>query len=256
MSRAKSIGNVYAELSVRDKMTMGLAKAGKSLSKFGKQATRYAGAGLAAGTAAAGVALIAGTKRTLDMTDAVGDLAAQTGISVSGMMKMQQVYKDGGRSAEMASKDIGKMQKSIVTAAEGAVEDDPFAKIGLSARELIELAPEKQFKMIGDALMRIENPALRNARAMEIFGKGGVGLASVFGNAEKSVKSLGRMPELAEQFADRMGGANDIIGRLPVKSDQFFMGFTAGIIDEMLPALRQADEMDFTTFPCNSPLFT
>jgi len=53
-------------------------------------------------------------------------------------------------------------------------------------------------------------------------------------------------PEIAKEFADRMGEANDLIGNLPLKSDQFFMGFTAGIVDMILPGLNDINEFDFT----------
>jgi hypothetical protein len=117
----------------------------------------------------------------------------------------------------------------------------------LSAAELLKMNPAKQFSMIGDAIMRIENPAERTAKLMEIFGKAGAGLTTIFPGLKDAEKSLGRMPELAEKFGAAMGQANDLIGHLPVKSDQFFTGFTAGIIGELLPGLQKIDNYDFTT---------
>ncbi len=241
MAKSRSIGSIYAELTLKDKMSKGIASARKSLNTLGTKSLKAA----ALGTVAFGAALAVGTKRTLGMTDELVDVSNQTGVAVDDMMKLQLAYADGGRAAENTGKDIAKMQKAIVTAAQGG--KDPFAVMGLSAQDLLAMDPATQFETIGDAIMRIANPAERTAKAMEIFGKGGMGLTTVFGGLKNAEKALGRMPELAKKFGAAMGEANDLIGHLPLKSDQFFMGFTAGIIGELLPGLKKIDDYDFTT---------
>lgn len=242
MAKSRSIGGIYASLSLRDgSFSKGLKSARASLNKFGSMALK-SGA-VAAGAMAAG--LVVGTKGALSMVDAVGDLSAATGVGIADMMKLQRSYADGGRDAGKAAKDIGKMQQSIFNAATGGI--DPFADLKLSAAELMKLSPMEQFEAIGDAISRIENPTVRTAKAMEIFGRSGAGLATVFGTLEDSERVLGKMPALAEKFGGAIDQANDALGRLPVKSDQFFVGFTAGIIGELLPALGKIDEHDFTT---------
>jgi hypothetical protein len=241
MAKSRSIGSIYAELTLKDKMSKGIASARKSLNTLGTKSLKAA----ALGTVALGAAMAVGTKRTLGMTDELVDVSNQTGVAVDDMMKLQLAYADGGRAAENTGKDIAKMQKAIVAAAQGG--KDPFAVMGLSAQELLAMDPADQFNTIGEAIMRIANPAERTAKAMEIFGKGGMGLTTVFGGLKNAEKALGRMPELAKKFGAAMGEANDLIGHLPLKSDQFFMGFTAGIIGELLPGLKKIDDYDFTT---------
>lgn len=245
MAKSRSIGGIYASLSLRDGgFKAGLKSARKGLNDFGGKAAKGAAIGIAGISTALAAAAVAGTKHTLSMVDDLGDVAKQTGVGVADMMKLQQAYKDGGRAAEMTGKDIGKMQKSIVGAASGGA--DPFAAIGLSATELLKLNPASQFEQIGAAIMRISNPAERTAKAMEIFGKGGMGLTTVFDGLPGATVALGKMPELAQKFAAAMGEANDLIGHLPTKSDQFFVGFTSGIIGTLLPNLQKIDEFDFT----------
>lgn len=222
-----------------------MQNASKQIGDFGMKAMKYGA--IAGGDIATWLA--AGTIRTLDQIDALGDLSNQTGVAVGDMMVLQRAYKDGGREADMAGKDIGKMQKALVDASIGG--KDPFSAIGLSAKELMSLNPAEQFSQIGEAIMRIEDPAERTAKAMEIFGKGGMGLTTVFPGIKDAEKSLGKMPALAQQFAGAMGQANDLIGHLPVKSDQFFVGFTAGIVGELLPGLQKIDDYDFTTLGQN-----
>ncbi|MEO5915336.1 MAG: hypothetical protein ABIS50_13970 [Luteolibacter sp.] len=245
MAKSRSIGGIYAELSLRDgKFKAGLKASSMAMKRFAAQSSKYAAAGLAAGAGAAAAGLATGTLHTLDQVDALGDLSAQTGVAVADLMVLQRAYKDGGRAAEMTGKDIGKMQKTLADAAGGG--NDPFAEMGLSARALMGLNPSQQFRDIGAAIMRIQNPAERTAKAMQIFGKGGMGLTSVFPGIDAAAKALGKMPELAEKFAEQMGKANDLIGHFPVKSDQFFTGFTAGIVGGILPDLEKVDNFDFT----------
>jgi hypothetical protein len=242
---SKSIGSLYAEITLRDKnFTTRLKEARKGLNDFGKSTMKYAGVALGAAATGIGAGLAAGTLRTLDQVDALKDLSDQTGIAIDDAAVLGRAYKDGGRDAEMLGKDIGKMQKALVEASSGG--NDPFAAIGLSASELMQMNPAQQFQQIGDAIMRIQNPAERTAKAMEIFGKGGMGLTTVFPGMEGAVKAMGKMPQLAKEFGAAMGEANDLIGHLPLKSDQFFMGFTSGIIGTLLPNLRKIDEYDFT----------
>jgi hypothetical protein len=246
MAKSRSIGGIYASLSLRDGgFKAGLKSARKGLNDFGGKAAKGAAIGVAGMSTALAAAAVAGTKHTLSMVDDLGDVAKQTGVGVADMMKLQQAYKMGGRAAEMTGKDIGKMQQNIVKAASGG--DDPFSSIGLSAKELLQLNPAAQFDQIGAAIMRISNPAERTAKAMEIFGKGGMGLTTVFDGLPGAAVALGRMPELAQKFAAAMGEANDLIGNLPLKSDQFFVGFTSGIIGQLLPNLQKIDDFDFTT---------
>ena len=83
---------------------------------------------------------------------------------------------------------------------------------------------------------------------MDVFGRSGGELLTVFkGSSLADVNaSLGRMPELMQRFSAEMERADTIMGRLPNKSDQFFTGFTAGIINQILPGLEKVNDTDFT----------
>jgi len=245
MARSSSIGGIFAELTLRDKkFATGMKGAGAKLKAFSVAAIKYgamAGAALAAG-------LSVGVKRTIDMGGELTDLSAQTGVAIDSLMRIQQAYKDNGKEASAAGKDINKMQKAINAVASGEATSDPFAKIGLSAKNLMEMEPDRQFFEIAKAIDSIENPTQRAAIAMEIFGKSGGSLLAVFAGSdfESINNSLGQMPEIMRQFAGELDLAGDLLGRLPNKSDQFFAGFSAGIVRHILPSLQSIDDHDFT----------
>lgn len=240
---SKSIGSLYAELSLKDKMSHGLNKAQKSLASFGSASVKYAAAGVGVFTAAMGL----GTKRALDQVDALADLSASTGVAIADLMGLGQAYKEAGLSADQSAKDINKMQDTLAKASGGgSAQLDAFARLGLDVKELMALSPVEQFQRIGDAIMQVQNQAERVSLARAIYGKSGAGLTAVFGNIEETRKSLGKMPAVAAQFADEMSRANDLIGRIPNKFDQFFVGFSSGIVGEMIPALEKLDGLDFT----------
>lgn len=251
---SRNIGGIYASLYLKDEQFQkGVKSATSSLKDFAKGAGMVAAGNLlasaveriGAGVLTLGMHLGQGVKNTLAQTDKLVDMSNQTGIAISDMMLLGRAYKDGGRDAELAATDIGKMQKAIVAAA--GEKEDPFAVMGLSARELLTMGPAEQMRKIGAAIMAIQNPAERTAAALKVFGKGGIGMMTVFPGIEESVKLMGRMPELAQKYGAAMGEASDAMERLPLKSEQFFMGFTAGIIGELLPALKQIDGYDFTS---------
>ena len=246
MAKSRNIGGIYAELSLKDlKFRKGLKAAGAQLSKFAGMAIK--GGAVASGALAAGLA--AGTKKTITYGAELDHMSTQTGVAVSSLIRIGQAYKDNGKSADTAGKDINKMQRAIYEASQdpgGSM--DYFAELGLSAEELMKMNPEAQFFAIGNALLKVQNQTKQTAVAMDIFGRSGAEVLKVFkGTTLEDVNaSLGRMPEIMEQFSGAMERADTLMGRLPNKSDQFFAGFTAGVVGQILPGLEQINDKDFT----------
>jgi hypothetical protein len=215
------------------------------MNRFGAAAVR---AGAIATTALA-AGMVAGTKRAISMGAELDHLSTQTGLAVSELMRIQQAYKDNGKSADSAAKDINKMQRAIFEASQdpgGSM--DFFTPIGLNIQKLMAMSPDEQFFAIGEAINKIKSPTERAARAMDIFGRSGGQLITVFkgSNLDDVNTSLGKMPEIIQEFSVELERADTLLGRLPNKSDQFFAGFTAGIVEELIPSLEDINEFDFS----------
>ena len=246
MARSRNIGGVHATLSLKDQgFAAGLKKARAAINNYGAMALKF---GAAAGTAVA-AGLIAGTKHAITMGAELDHLSTQSGVAASTLMRLGQAYKDSGKDASGLGKDIAKMQKAIFTQATEPGVIDYFAEIGLSAKELMAMSPESQFFKIAAAIKSIQDPTKKAAAAMGIFGKSGAQLITVFDRTTLADvnASLGRMPEIMDMFSGALERADTLMGRLPNKSDQFFTGFTAGVIGEILPALESVNAKDFTT---------
>lgn len=249
----RNIGGIYAELSLRDlNFRRGLKAAGAGLKSLSAGAARMAGNVAMAGAAASGAmaaGLAVGTKKTIAAGAELDHLSSQTGVAVSSLMKIQQAYKDAGKGADTAGKDINKMQRAIYEAAQdpgGSM--DYFADLGMSAADLMQMSPEEQFFAIGEALKGVGNQTKQAALAMDIFGRSGGELLTVFkgSNLEDVNAALGRMPEVMEQMSVELERADTLMGRLPNKADQFFAGFTSGVIGDIVPGLERIDNFDFT----------
>jgi len=194
----------------------GAEKAGRSYRSFQKQVEKgskvVAGA---VGTAAA--ALTALTVRQMHVIDATGKLSRALGVNVTDFQAIALVADEAGVEMENLGNLMLKAQKNIEAASNA--KNDPFKKIGLSAKELIALRPDEQFDRIATALSGIENPTQRNALALQYFGKQGKDVINML--EDYSAKA-----EEARQFNDKFNisltdidvrmveEANDTFGRL------------------------------------------
>lgn len=154
MSQRKvKAGEAYVELTARDKMAAGLAAAQKRLKAFAVgaqqigQAVATVGAGvLGAGTALAG-GLAAAAKVFADTGDEINKMADRTGVAHEELSRWVHAANQSGASAKLLEMALRNM-----------------AKNGMDPRRFADFAAE---------IAAIEDPALKVARALEIWGKGG-----------------------------------------------------------------------------------
>jgi hypothetical protein len=172
MAGSKDIraGGAWYELSLRDgKLTQGLRAAQAKLKAFGAGLTA-AGKGLAAIGGVALAPMLASVKVFTDMGSTLVDLSKKTGITVENLSTL-------GLTSEDSAAGINKMQKFLVKAGEGSAEaNKTLSELGLTIGDLAGLSPDEQFKLFADKISAIQDPAIRTARAMAVFGKGGAEL--------------------------------------------------------------------------------
>ncbi|HMP05794.1 MAG TPA: phage tail tape measure protein [Lacipirellulaceae bacterium] len=184
-------GAAYIELYAKDnRLVKGLNAASAKLKAFGAGitsiGTKLAGLGAAVTTPFLGAA-----KMFADMGDAIAKAAARTGVSVEALSELGFAAEQSGTDLATLETSLSKMQKFLVAAAQGSQQaSDGLEMLGLSAADLSRLAPEDQLIRIADRLSQIENPALRTAAAMQIFGRSGTKLLPLMKDGARGINDL------------------------------------------------------------------
>jgi hypothetical protein len=197
-----------------------------------------------------------GLMDAIQFADDLVDLNAQTGVAVDKLMELQMAFELNGMKAENVQPVLAKMQKLIADAASGSAEAAAkFAAMGISIDEIQGLTADKQLMKIGEAIKRIENPAQRAAAAMEIFGKSGAKLLSVFGSGGKDDpggmkevrKMLGNQTALLLENAGVFARASDLLGLAGSKLRGFFVGMASEIVPQLMEVIDATAGIDLSS---------
>lgn len=220
---ARNIRGPHVKITADDKEVASAAKgAESSLSKLGRiggVAAKAMGA-LAIAGAAAGGALFAFSQKHAKVIDATSKMARSLGLGVSQFQAMAMVAEEAGVSQEALGKSLRNMQRNVVELSEGTqTAVDAFARLGIAQTDLLGMGGEEQFEAIAEKLNDIEDPAIRSATAMDIFGKSG-------GQVINMLADFGAKADEARAFQERFGlavsdldaaaieKANDSLGRV------------------------------------------
>ncbi len=194
MANTKGIraGRAFVELGVDDKIAKGLQKAEQRLKAFG-EGVRSVGLKLGALGSAAMTFLGGTVKAFVDTGDALDEMSARTGVSVETLSELGWAADLAGADLETLETGLRKMQKVVTEAATGSKSaTEALARLGLSVTDLVNLNPEQQFKLIADRLSKVQDPTLRAALAMEVFGKSGTRLLPLLADGAKGLEEYQR----------------------------------------------------------------
>ncbi len=178
-------------------------------------------------------AIVGMGKKVLDFADNLTNLAAKTGISTTGLQKLELAFQGSGVSLDTVTSNVTKLAKNLIDGDKSAVS--ALDKLGLSAKNLKTLAPEQQFLTVADAVGKIQNPTEKAYAAMAIFGKGGAELLQgLSGHLTETTAEFEKMGliideetvEAADKFGDQLG----LMGKQ-------LLGIAANAIGPLLPAL-------------------
>lgn len=184
-------GRAFVELFADDtKLVRGLKAAEKRLKAFGA-GVQSIGTKLFGLGAAAVAPLLATTNVFASMGDQLAKMSARTGISVESLSELGYAAEQSGADLATLEGGVRKMQKFLVDAAEGSsTAQQTLTRLGLSLADLGSLSPEQQFELLADRLSQIQDPAIRAATAMEVFGKTGTSLLPLMQDGAKGIAAL------------------------------------------------------------------
>jgi hypothetical protein len=180
---------------------------------------------------------------------ALVDLSAQTGVAVDKLMVLQLAFEQAGMAASDVQPVVAKLQKSIAEAATGnATAAAKFKTIGIAIKDIQGLSADEQLAKVGEAISKIENPAQRSAMAMEVFGKSGAKLLSVFssGGLEDVQANIGNQAQLMVQNAGIFDRATDVLNTAGSKMQGFFVGMASEIMPPLMGVVDAVNSIDFS----------
>jgi hypothetical protein len=212
-------------------ISTGISKGISGIASLAKKAVVGAAGGL--------VGLGAGVYEAMSEGGELVDLQEQTGIAVDTLMALRVAFEQAGMGADDVQPTIAKLQKSVVEAQTGSeAAAKAFGALGLSAETLAGMTADEQLQAVGDAIKGIQDPAVKSAVAMEIFGKSGARMLAFFatGGLDDAREAIGRQADLMKRYADTFDGITDAFGLYHVKLRGFFVGLAA----ELAPVLKLA----------------
>ena len=189
-TRGIRAGRAFVELGVSDKMSAGLKAAQRKLEAFGAGlrsiGTRMAGIGVAAITA------LLGTAKVFSNTgDVLDKMSIRTGVSVEALSELGYAAELSGADLETLESGVRIMQRTLGEVAQGtSTAVEAIDRLGLSAAQLAGLSPEQQFKVLAERISKVEDPTLRAAIAMEVFGKAGTKLLPLMADGAAGINEM------------------------------------------------------------------
>ena len=171
---------------------------------------------VAAAAAAAGAAYAAHLVRQgLQAADEQAKLARQLGVTNEELATMQRAAELSGMSAGELTSNMERLNRRLGDAADGSGQAaDALERIGLTAQDLENMAPDEQMETLGDALSGVGSQAERASIASDLFGRSGQRMllllddaADTFDRARREVDDFGLA--LDETQTDQIEQIND-----------------------------------------------
>ncbi|HLA84316.1 MAG TPA: phage tail tape measure protein [Thermoguttaceae bacterium] len=117
---------------------------------------------------------------------------------------LEYAAKQSGVSTQGLATGIRQLAKNSVAAASGSKEmAAAFEQLGVDAAALAKMTPDEQLKVMADKLSAVENPTLRAALAMKVFGRSGTELLPLLLEGSQGIDALIKR---AETLGLIMGG--------------------------------------------------
>jgi lambda family phage tail tape measure protein len=134
--------------------------------------------GATMGKVGLGVGLaMAGLYKIFEKADAISDMADAFDTSIGAIVGMGKALEMSGGKAENLGVMLTKLAVNTQEARDGSDKlRDAFKQVGLTAAEVQKLNPEQLMQRVAEQLGTIEDPILRNAKAVELLGKSAKGI--------------------------------------------------------------------------------
>jgi hypothetical protein len=170
-------GRAYVEIGTRDSaLVAGLAKAARQIQSFGKSIQGFGLQAAGLGTSIFGPLAGAGAAFA-EHGNALEENSKKTGISVSDLSTLGYAAQQSGVDMDSLTLAVSKMGRTLVEAERGGGQaQKALYALGLTLNDISGQTPDQRFKLIADAISKVQDPSVRAADAMAIFGRNGAQL--------------------------------------------------------------------------------
>jgi hypothetical protein len=109
------------------------------------------------------------------------ELSERTGLSVESLGQLGYAAEQSGLSVDDVGQSVMRMQRTLNQAAQGSgTANEALQELGTSVEELKGMDPDEQFQILAKSIEGVEDPTKRTALAMQLFGRSGGRMLSMF----------------------------------------------------------------------------
>lgn len=243
IDREKLIVKLEADSS---RLQTELDKSQKKLKRYEKTAkrTKKSVSGLFSGMAGklALPALATGfgalIKSQISYIDNLQKLEDRLGISTEALSQLKYVAERSGVSFQTMTMGLQRMTRRVAEAANGTGEaKNALKELGLSAKQLKQLAPDEQFKALAEALSQVDNQADKVRLAMKLFDAEGVALLQTMTKGKKGITAMmGEADKLGLTIGDKLGKDAARLNDSLTNMSAHFDVLKTKVLTDMIPA--------------------
>ena len=143
--------------------------------------------------------------RVADQIDRVGKLAAQTGLGARTLQQLSRLAEKAGLNVDVLARSYGRFNRELQLGAT-TLTKDALNSVGLQMEDLQGKTPEETLQRLARAFNDIDDPARKSAVAMQIFGRQGGDMISLF---EAMAERAGEVSTLSDQQVRDVERMND-----------------------------------------------
>lgn len=170
----------------------------------------------------------------IDAGDHMNKLAQKTGVSVETLSQFKQAAELSDVALDDVAKAFSKFEVAISKANTGSKElAAAFSVIGISAKDLKNVAVEELLLRTADAFSKMEDGPTKARIAVELFGKAGVEMIPMLNMGRDAIEELG--VKMTTDFAQRAEAFNDTLTMIKMRSKVL----TTAMVAELLPTLQE-----------------
>jgi len=234
--------NFKIAISVLDKTAKGLKSARRGINAV-------AGSVLNLKTALAGAAFTLLVRQSLLATDSLSKTAAKIGTTTEALGALRYAANLTGVATNTMDMALQRFTRRTAEAANGTGEaKEAIKKLGLNARELVNMPLEERMLALADAFGKETNEAEKLALAFKLFDSEGAALVNMLSGGSEAMKEmLGEAKALGLAMSGSAAkGVEDTVDSL-TKLQGLFKGVTDQTVAAFAPALKLIVE-SFTNF--------